>query len=393
MPQTIAGEASLINHPLLEGNPGDALSPATGNRKVAIVGGGPAGMALALALRHHGVTSEIFEARERAAVRNDPRVLALSDGSRQILDWLGVWPQVMATPIKTIHISHRGGFGRTVLHAKELDVPALGWVLPAAGLIAALDAAVSAASISYHAERKVGDGDTATYALTTWAEGAVHTPDAKAETTARDYAQHAVVCTVGTAQPHASIAWERFTDEGPVALLPLGKDYAVVLTCAASDAARITAMDDAAFLELLQQRFGARHRFTAATPREHFPLALRYRNNPVGERQVWLGNAAQTLHPVAGQGFNLALRDVWELAQTLSNATDPGSPGVLAAYARQRQLDRRGAIGFTNLLIDVFAARSPLAQHARGAGLLALDLLPPLKNFVARRMMFGSRAW
>lgn len=393
MPQTIAGEASLINHPLLEGNPGDAPSPATGNRKVAIVGGGPAGMALALALRHHGVTSEIFEARERAAVRNDSRVLALSDGSRQILAWLGVWPHSAATPIKTIHISHRGSFGRTMLHASELDVPALGWVLPAAELIATLDAAVSAASISYHAERKVGAGDTAAYALTTWAEGAVHAPDAKAETTARDYAQHAVVCTVRTAQPHASIAWERFTDEGPVALLPLGKDYAVVLTCAASDVAHITALDDTAFLVLLQQRFGARHRFTAATPREHFPLALRYRNNPVGERQVWLGNAAQTLHPVAGQGFNLALRDVWKLAQTLSNATDPGSPGVLAAYARQRQLDRRGAIGFTNLLIDVFAARSPLAQHARGAGLLALDLLPPLKNFVARRMMFGARAW
>lgn len=408
MPQTIAGEASLINHPSLEGNPGDAPSPATGNRKVAIVGGGPAGMALALALRHHGVISEIFEARERAAVRNDPRVLALSDGSRQILDWLGVWPQGMATPIKAIHISHRGSFGRTMLHASELDVPALGWVLPAAELIATLDAAVSAASISYHAERKVGDGDTpqglesvsgkspfatAAYALTAWAEGAVHAPDAKAETTARDYGQHAVVCTVRTAQPHANIAWERFTDEGPVALLPLGKDYAVVLTCAASDAARIAAVDDAAFLELLQQRFGARHRFTSTTAREHFPLALRYRHHPVGERQVWLGNAAQTLHPVAGQGFNLALRDVWELAQTLSNATDPGSPGVLAAYARQRQLDRRGAIGFTNLLIDVFATRSPLAQHARGAGLLALDLLPPLKNFVARRMMFGVRAW
>lgn len=365
------------------------VTSATDKRKVAIVGGGPAGMTLALALRHHGITAEIFEARERAAVREDTRVLALSDGSRQILDWLGVWPRDAATPINTIHISHRGSFGRTVLHASELAVPALGWVLPAAALITTLDAAVSAAGIAYHAQQKVGAGDTPAYALTAWAEGAVHALDA----TTRDYGQHAVVCTVRTAQPHAGIAWERFTNEGPVALLPLGKDYAVVLTCAAGDAAHIVALDDANFLELLQQRFGTRHRFVSATVREHFPLALRYRNKPVGDRQMWLGNAAQTLHPVAGQGFNLALRDVWDLAQTLHHATDPGSPEVLAAYARQRQPDRRGAIGFTNLLIDVFAAQSPLVQHARGAGLLALDLLPPLKNFVARRMMFGARAW
>jgi len=400
---TIANIATIAGEDQSQSITTDAID----KRKVAIVGGGPAGMTLALALRHHGIVAEIFEARERAAVREDKRVLALSEGSRQILDWLGVWPHDAATPINTIHISHRGSFGRTVLHASELAVPALGWVLPAAALIAALDTAVSAAGIAYHAQQKVGTprvlpsgraGETprskslfgtAAFALTAWAEGAVHAPDA----TTRDYGQHAVVCTVRTAQPHAGIAWERFTSAGPVALLPLGKDYAVVLTCAAGDAAHIVALDDANFLDLLQQRFGTRHRFVSATVREHFPLALRYRNKPVGDRQMWLGNAAQTLHPVAGQGFNLALRDVWDLAQTLRHATDPGSPEVLAAYARQRQPDRRGAIGFTNLLIDVFAAQSPLVQHARGAGLLALDLLPPLKNFVARRMMFGARAW
>lgn len=401
--------ASLNSRPLpgkegREADPSFAGSADDGNRSVAVVGGGPAGMALALALRHHGITPEIFEARERAAVLRDTRVLALAEGSRQILDWLGVWPRNAATPINTIHISHRGSLGRTVLRAGELDVPALGWVLPAADLIAALDDAVTAAGIVYHEQRKVmrsgiqwnGAGQAPTdaaidrnFALTAWAEGAVNTDEA----TSRDYGQHAVLCSARTAQPHGNVAWERFTSEGPVALLPLGKDYAVVLTCAAADAPRIATLDNAAFLALLQQRFGTRHRFTAATPRETFPLALRYRNNPVGERQVWLGNAAQTLHPVAGQGFNLALRDVWELAQTLQHAADPGSPGVLAAYARGRQLDRRGAIGFTNLLIDVFAAQSPLMHPARGAGLLALDLLPPLKNFMARRMIFGARAW
>ncbi|TBR14624.1 FAD-dependent monooxygenase [Rugosibacter aromaticivorans] len=414
MQPTIASEAGLNSHLLLqEGGRGAASLavslavslPATNDgygsvRSVAIVGGGPVGMALALALHYHGIPAEIFEARTRADVRQDTRVLALSDGSRQILEWLGVWPQHAATPIHRIHISHRGSLGRTRLSASQMDVPALGWVLPAARLITTLDAAVSAAGIVYHEQQKVGAGKTPTntssqtkVALTAWAEGAVNTADATTNITAHDYAQHAVLCQAHTAQPHNHMAWERFTDEGPVALLPLGKAYAIVLTCAAVDVARIAALTDADFLALLQQRFGTRHRFISVTPRETFALDLRYRQQPVGEREVWLGNAAQTLHPVAGQGFNLALRDVWELARTLHHAPDPGSPDRLAAYAKSRQLDRRGAIGFTHALINIFASTLPPVRHARGAGLLALDLLSPLKNFVARRMIFGARAW
>jgi 2-octaprenyl-6-methoxyphenol hydroxylase len=346
-------------------------------------------MALALALKLHGIDTEIFEARERAAVRHDPRVLALSDGARQILDWLGVWSGLPATPIATIHISQRGGFGRTVLRAGELEVKALGWVLPAGDLIAALDAAVSAAGVPYRESSKVGAGDTAHFKLTAFAEGAV-APDAGRM---RDYGQHAVLCNVSVAAPHHNVAWERFTDEGPVALLPLGESYSVVLTCADAVLDEVKSLDDAAFLALLQQRFGMRHRFTATTPRLAYPLGLRYRQNPTGERQVWLGNAAQTLHPVAGQGFNLALRDIWELAQHAGAAADPGAPEILAAYARSRQADRRGAIAFTDLLIDGFASDFAPLKHARGAGLLALDLLPALRGFVAKRMIFGARAW
>ena len=346
-------------------------------------------MALALALKLHGVTAEIFEARERAALRRDSRVLALSDGARQILEWLGVWPELSATPIDAIHISQRGGFGRTLLRATELELKTLGWVLPANELIVALDTAVSAAAISYRENTKVGAGDTAMFPLTAYAEGAVEAGTGEM----RDYRQHAVLCSVSVAAPHQNVAWERFTSEGPVALLPLGDRYAVVLTCADETVADVKALDDAAFLALLQQRFGTRHRFTAASPRTAYPLGLRYRRDPVGERQVWLGNAAQTLHPVAGQGFNLALRDIWELAQALGAASDPGAPEVLAAYARGRQVDRRGAIAFTDLLIDGFASGFAPLRHARGAGLLALDLFPPLRAFVAKRMIFGARAW
>lgn len=346
-------------------------------------------MALALALKLHGIDAEIFEARERAAVRHDARVLALSDGARQILDWLGVWSGLPATPIATIHISQRGGFGRTVLRASETELKALGWVLPASDLIAALDTAVSAAGIAYRECARVGAGDTADFSLTTFAEGQVDPAVGKQ----RDYAQHAVLCNVAVAAPHHNVAWERFTNEGPLALLPLGERYSVVLTCADDVLEKIMALDDAAFLAQLQQRFGMRHRFTATTPRVAYPLGLRYRQDPVGERQVWLGNAAQTLHPVAGQGFNLALRDIWELAQHLATAADPGAGEVLAAYARGRRADRRGAIAFTDLLIDGFAADFAPLRHVRGAGLLALDLLPALRSFVAKRMIFGARAW
>jgi len=346
-------------------------------------------MALALALKLHGVAAEVFEARDRAAVRRDARVLALSDGARQILEWLDAWPGNAATSIQTIHVSHRGGFGRSRLRADETQVGALGWVVAASDLIAVLDARIVAEGIAYYENTKVGVGDTADHPLTAYAEGAIEPGEGQQ----RDYGQHAVLCSVSIAQPHGNIAYERFTGDGPLALLPLGEGYAVVLTCADGIVDEVKALGDTAFLALLQQRFGTRHRFTAASPRSAYPLGLRYRRDPVGERRVWLGNAAQTLHPVAGQGFNLALRDIWELAQQAGAATDPGAADVLAAYARGRAADRRGAIGFTDLLIESFGSDFAPLRHARGAGLLALDMLPALRGFVAKRMIYGARAW
>lgn len=359
------------------------------DRRIAIVGGGPAGMALALALRLNGLDAEIFEARECSAVRKDARVLALSEGARQILGWLGAWPANAATAIHTIHVSQRHGFGRTLIRAEEQGVAALGWVVAASDVIAALETALTQAEIPYRERTKVGAGDTANFALTAYAEGAVD-PDAGKR---RDYGQHAVLCNVETAEPHHNVAWERFTGEGPLALLPLEDRYSVVLTCQDEILQWVRGLDEEEFLALLQRRFGSRHRFLSATPRVAYPLGLRYRPHPVGGRQVWLGNAAQTLHPVAGQGFNLALRDIWELATTLCGAEDPGAPELLAAYARGRVADRSGAIGFTDLLIHGFGNEFGPLRTLRGAGLLAMDILPPLRGFVARRMIFGARAW
>jgi 2-octaprenyl-6-methoxyphenol hydroxylase len=265
----------------------------------------------------------------------------------------------------------------------------LGWVVAAADLIPALDSALDAAGIAYRGSVKVGAGDTAGFALSAYAEGAVEAAAGEH----RDYGQHAILCEVETALPHDNVAWERFTGDGPLALLPHGRRYAVVMTSADPGVERVLALDEGGFLAALQERFGGRHRFIDATPRVAYPLGLRYRREPVGPRCVWLGNAAQTLHPVAGQGFNLALRDIWELARTVGGAADPGAPQLLADYARGRRLDRRGAIGFTDLLIDGFGSNFPLLRQARGLGLLALDLLPPLRDFVARRMIYGARAW
>ena len=360
-------------------------------------------MALALALSRYGIQVEIFDARSREQHRKEKRVLALSYGSRQILEWLSVWNSIDTTPITTIHVSQQGGFGRTRITAAAERLDALGYVAPATSLISVLDTEVQQAGLIYREHTRVesvdvkGDvvnlrttGDNYEAALVAYAEGSV---GEGAGIRARDYSQHAVTCIATIDAPHHNQAWERFTAHGPVALLPYGEQLAVVLTCPSNAVNAIAALDDAAFVEQLQQQFGQRMRFVSVGPRNVFPLGLHYRHSTVGPRQVWLGNAAQTLHPVAGQGFNLALRDIRQLARSLAEATDAGDATVLARHAQSRRRDRRATISATDTLVRLFSNDNPLLRHVRGAGLLALDLIPPARSFLARRMMFGARAW
>lgn len=353
---------------------------------VLIIGGGPAGMTLALALRRNGIMSRIVDARPRGAAKADARILALSHGSRLILENLGVWRDIPHTPIETIHVSHAGGFGRTVIRASEEDVSALGYVLCAGDLAAALDTALG--DIPFIDNTPAPPASDAL--LTVHAEGRIADDD---DLITRDYGQHAVICQARGARPHARIAWERFTPAGPVALLPFQEGYAVVLTCRAGESECIAALDDASFLALLQERFGPRVRLTRAGPRKIYPLGLRMRRRVVADRAVWIGNAAQTLHPVAGQGFNLALRDIAELADTLTGAADPGNAALLARYASRRRLDRHLTTEFTSGLVQLFSNDIAPLKLLRGAGLLALDLCPPARSFLARRMIYGARAW
>ena len=371
-----------------------------------IVGAGPVGMTLALALKDSGLDILLVDARARGAARHDPRVLALSHGSRLTLERLGVWAQLRATPIETIHISQQGRLGRSLLSAADYGLPAMGYVVAAGDLAAALDDALAAAGIPIQGNTTVtglaagtdsvslslADG-TLEARLVACAEGSIQGEGAP-ELVERDYAQHAVISVATPVEGHAHRAWERFTPQGPLAVLPCGSDCAIVHTASPADADALMDLDDEAYRARLQAHFGERLHFASVGPRARYPLLLRYRPDPTGPRTVWLGNAAQTLHPVAGQGYNLALRDVWACAQVILRAGgDPGAAETLATYARERRVDRSGTIRFTDTLVRLFSNAVAPLHHARGAGLFALDLLPPARHFVAKRMMFGARAW
>lgn len=373
-----------------------------------IVGAGPVGLSLALALKDSGLAIALADARPPQAASLDPRALALAHGTRLTLERLGVWGRFPATPITTIHVSQQGGLGRTRLQAADYGLPALGYVASAGELAQALEVAVRAAGLPILAESPVTALDpqgaritanlggatprTLEARLVACAEGGVQEGDRDVVT--RDYGQTAAITLATPAAPHQGTAWERFTPQGPLALLPFGKRYAVVHTATPAEAERLKALPAGDYRAELESRFGGRLRLTEVDPLLTYPLALRYRRQPVGPRTVWLGNAAQTLHPVAGQGFNLALRDVFALARCLLDRPgDPGDPALLARYGRHRQLDRRGTIGFTDGLVRLFSNDLAPLRHVRGAGLLALDLFPPLRHLVAKRMMFGARAW
>ena len=376
---------------------------------ILIIGAGPVGMTLALALEEGRGARRVLlvDSKPRGNFVNDPRALALSHGTRQLLESLHAWNASAGTPIRDIHVSQSGGFGRTVITREEQGVEALGYVMRYRDLAAGLDTHLPADSILDSSEvvatnigaesviatiRRNGIEQRIHTQLIVHAEG---TSANAADVSVRDYHQHAVLAEVRPEPAHGHRAWERFTPDGPLALLPLGEDYSVVFTVPPEKADLLMQMNDAAFLAALQQQFGTRLRFTATSPRARYPLALRLRKNLCNTREVWIGNAAQTLHPVSGQGFNLGIRDAWELAEVLlaPNTAYPGEMPALDAYSRGRQFDRRGSAAFTDGIVRAFSNDFPPLRVARGLGLLALDLCPPARRFVSSRMIWGARAW
>ncbi|MBC8737812.1 UbiH/UbiF/VisC/COQ6 family ubiquinone biosynthesis hydroxylase [Paraburkholderia sp. UCT31] len=399
---------------------------------VTIVGAGPVGLALAGWLARRSVTRELkialVDAREPEDSIADPRAIAVSHGSRMILEPLR-WP-ADATAIERIHVSQRGHFGRTLIDHREHGLPALGYVLRYGSIVHGLADAVHATPVHWFRSTSAGapvqelDGvtlpiETAGVArqlrtrILVNAEGGLFGDQKQAKSPSRatdeyagardigknnagsrDYGQTALVGTVTVSAPQPHVAWERFTSQGPIALLPMGgvrgADYALVWCCAPDEAARRAQLSDEAFLRELDAAFGGRMgRFTHIKGRASFPLGLNTVDTLVNGHIVAIGNAAQTLHPVAGQGLNLGLRDAHALVDALS-AEGP-TPLALATFAQRRALDRRLTIGSTDTLARLFTVDfAPLAV-LRGLALTALEFVPPVKAALARQMMFGQR--
>ncbi|HZR70830.1 MAG TPA: FAD-dependent monooxygenase [Burkholderiales bacterium] len=362
---------------------------------VAIAGAGPIGCALAAALR--GAPFAVARLGDEAAARDRP--IALSHGSRLILERLGLWSGVRATPIRAVHVSQRGALGRTLMTAREHGLPALGYVASYADVLAPLAAAAPAAAAALVDWTPDRDG---VRVRTRGSEGEIRTRllvladggGAVPMDHAREYGQQALVAEVRPERPHRGVAWERFTAEGPIALLPFGDDLALVWSAPAPTIRRLLQMSEPEFLAALGASFGGKlGAFTSVGQRGAFPLSLRYRTESAGANVIVIGNAAQTLHPVAGQGLNLGLRDAWELAELLLDtpAHRIGDAGLVSRFVRRRTSDRRAGIAVTDSLVRLFSNDWPLIGAARGAGLLAFDILPPARRFLARRMMFGTR--
>lgn len=383
---------------------------------VVIVGGGLVGMSLAASLQDSRLSVLQIEAQAPVALeqRWDERHFALGKASIERLQAISAWPEALhGTPIREVHVSRAGEFGRVLLRAADMGMAAFGATVPARLLVAALaqrleqcdhvarwrpaqlqrfdvcDAHVDLIVVREGVERAVrcrllvaADGSDSAIRAATAMPLQRH-----------DYAQTAIVCSAETERPHAGRAFERFTDDGPLAVLPLA-DHRCGVVCTLGDAAaeRAMAISDDDYLQLLQQRFGHRlGRLLRVGRRQPWPLRLVLAERVIAPRLVLIGNAAQTIHPIGAQGFNLGLRDATALAEGLRGAVDPGAPAVLAAYAAAREADRAQTIGISDGLVRLSAGKGMLLQGLRGIGMALVDRVPVLAQALAQSAM-GYRA-
>ncbi len=374
---------------------------------VVIAGGGPVGAFAALCLRNTALSVVHVDSGKPGT----ERPIALSHGSRLLLAECDVFDRIANTPIRTIHVSQRGAFGRAVMTAEEFGLPALGYVADYGGIRSAMSKTVPPhsgrvtgwAATSDGVDVQVCDRDglariihAGLLVLADGTAGAAlldEVPGSADRFVTRDYLQCAIVAQVRTEISHGNRAYERFTPDGPLALLPNGDGFALVWCVSPDAASDLAEAEDKTFLASLGMCFGLRlGKFVEVSGRRRFPLSLRFMKNNPDARVVSIGNAAQSLHPVAGQGLNLGLRDAWELAQAL---LDPeisiAHPDFAKSFMRHRATDRRMEIGLTDLLARTFSRFAPPLGPLRGAALLAIDVLPPVRRLLGNFMLHGSR--
>ena len=386
---------------------------------IIIVGGGPVGATLALLLAKQGLSVTVLEARSLGAAHSESRALALSFGSRRILEKLGLWGALstQATPINSIHVSQKGSLGRTQLHANDYHQQALGYVLSYGVLSAVLDRAIddakplvnfifeaSASNIAYAPSQATvtythgGVAHNISSPLVVLADGG-RTLDELAGLSreTKEYGHDALVTKVRAELPHHNVAYERFTANGPIALLPNGGefDFSLVWTGEKSFITPLLSLSDADFLEKFHQQFGDRvGNFLSVEKRLSFPLKMAQLKPDAqqSEHLVVIGNAAQTMHPVAGQGFNVGLRDAESLAQYIASASadELGSAYMLASYQASRKSDTKGGLFFTDFLVNLFSNDLVGLSALRGASLGVFDVIKPVKKYLVGKMSFGK---
>lgn len=388
---------------------------------IVIAGGGMIGASLALALSPLGLRVAVVEAVARGETRQpsfDDRSTALSRSTQRMFEAMGLWDDVIpaATPIRRIHVSDRGRFGFSHIDAAQQGVDALGYVVINRVLGEVLQSALARAeTVDVLCPARVVDidigGDAATARIETGggdeqeldcqllvaADGAnsMLRPMLGICATKTDYGQHAIIGNLLPEKPLDNCAYERFTDSGPLALLPVANDRAgFVWIVPSDDAGRVLALDDAAFLGELQAAFGYRlGRLSRVGKRAAYPLALSKALRLTAERAVLVGNSAHGLHPVAAQGFNLGMRDVAALCDCIADArganpsADLGDPDLLARYAQWRRSDQGKLVRLTDGIVRLFGSSSPPLRAVRNLGMLGFDLVPGVRSVFAKHMM------
>ena len=374
---------------------------------VAIVGGGLVGASLAVALKDSGRNVALIEAAAppKAEPSWDERCIGINAASQRIFSALGVWQALLpdAEPILATHVSERGRFGVARFTAQEAGLEALGHNIPLRALSQTLWEAAQTTQTRFFCPAKVeqiavsaesatlklGDGSSLQAKLVVAADGAQSAVRSLLgiEATTDDYAQSALVTAVYPARAHQGCAYERFTPDGPIALLPKPRNAAsLVWTLPTEKAKAMQACSEADFLAAAQDAFGERlGRFSQLGRRQSYPLARVMSQRLSAPRVLFIGNAAQSLHPVAAQGFNLGLRDAASVAEVVQGAADLGADEVLQSYAQRREPDRQATSQFTDRLVRLFSNEVPGLADLRHWGILALDLVPPLKQQVMRK--------